>query len=181
MPILRVLTFSYRLSLKLLVRGMLRPLSWPKKLADARYGWSTRDHSPLSTSFHCHPAGKCSLFYEHVQIWVRAISNRNCLIFSPLLCASGRKNIIIIIIIIIETILSACNNTVGSYSAASRSSVGANQFCPCHTYSEVCSPCMWNALSKLLRSVVAHPEVANNWLAILESGSFSAHTRRQAT
>jgi len=21
----------------------------------------------LSTSFHCHPAGKCSLFYEHIQ------------------------------------------------------------------------------------------------------------------
>jgi len=68
------------------------------------HGWSTRDHSPLSTPFHCHPAGKCSLFYEHIQIWVKAISNRNCLIFSLRLCASGRK-IIIIIIIIIHTFI----------------------------------------------------------------------------
>ena len=37
-----------------------------------------------------------SLFYEHIQIWVRAIYNRNCLIFSLRLCVSGRKKIIII-------------------------------------------------------------------------------------
>ena len=48
-------------------------------------------YSPLSTSFYCHPAGTCSLFYEHIQIWVRAISNRNCLIFSLRLCASSAK------------------------------------------------------------------------------------------
>jgi len=47
---------------------------------------------------HCHPASKCSLFYVHIQIWVRAISNHNCSIFSLRLCASGRKIIIIIII-----------------------------------------------------------------------------------
>jgi len=66
------------------------PRNW--QTHNSCHGWSTRDHSPLSTSFHCHPAGKCSLFYEHVQIWVRTISNRNCLIFSLRLCASGRKN-----------------------------------------------------------------------------------------
>ena len=48
------------------------PRNW--QTHNSCHGWSTRDHSPLSTSFHCHPAGKCSLFYEHIQIWVRAIS-----------------------------------------------------------------------------------------------------------
>ena len=57
-----------------------RPWNWHTH--NSCNGWYTRDHSPLWTSFHCHPAGKCSLFYEHVQIQVRAISNRNCLIFS---------------------------------------------------------------------------------------------------
>jgi len=77
------------------------PRNW--QTHNSSHGWSTWNHSPLSTSFHCHPAGKCSLFYVHIQIWVRAISNRNCLIFSLRLCASGRKIIIIIIIIITTT------------------------------------------------------------------------------
>jgi len=64
------------------------PRNW--QTHNSCHGWSTRDHSPLSTSFHCHPTGKCSLFYEHIQIWLRAISNPNCLIFSLRLCASGR-------------------------------------------------------------------------------------------
>jgi len=68
----------------------VEPRNW--QTHNSCHGWSTRDHSPLSTPFHCHPAGKCSLFCEHIQIWVRTISNRNCLIIFRLrLCASGRK------------------------------------------------------------------------------------------
>jgi len=38
------------------------------------------------------------IFYEHVQVGVTAISNRNCLIFSLWLCAiAGAKTIILII------------------------------------------------------------------------------------
>ena len=95
MPILRLLTFSYTINLYWDFRCVEcsghwnDPRNW--QTHNSCHGWSTRDNSPLSTSFHCHPAGKCSLFYEHIQIWVRAISNRNCLSFSLRLCASGRK------------------------------------------------------------------------------------------
>ena len=85
MPILRLLTFSYRLSLKLRVHGMLRPLSWPMKLADAQQ-LSRVIHSRPFTSFNVFllPSSKQmqSLLRARSNLSESHISNRNCLIFS---------------------------------------------------------------------------------------------------
>jgi len=71
MPILRLLTFSYRLSLKLRVHAQAIELT---QEIDRRT--TTVIGNPLETIHlfqrlsiaRCHTAGKCSFFYEHVQI-----------------------------------------------------------------------------------------------------------------